>query len=193
MYAAPHLSDDELLSLLARDERHPHVAACPPCDERRRALAALMGAWPLPQDVPHPKVWRAIAQELRPRRRVGRLAAADAALAAVALALHAPAGMASTQHLVGTAFAPQATARVVQTADGAVFVAQGLPPTGSHQVYELWAIRGRSHIRAAVFHPDGAGRATITIPDSLLAAAYGVTLERAPGTLHPSGRRILRE
>lgn len=196
MQAAPHLSDDQLLALLSRDERHPHLNACPPCEERRSSLAALMDAWPLPQAGPSPAVWSSIAREIRPPRRLGRLAAAAASIALLALGLQAlrpPGTLPRPQYLVGTTFAPQATGRVVRTAGGAVFVAQGLPRTGSHQVYELWAIRGGSHIRAAVFRPNRTGRATVNIPASLLAAAYGVTLEPSPGTPRPSGRRVLHE
>jgi hypothetical protein len=97
------------------------------------------------------------------------------------------------QRLVGTARAPNASAQLVETGGGALFFAWSLPPPPRGEVYELWAIRGQRHIRAAVFRPDASGRAVLTVPATLLASSYGVTLEMSPGASHPSNRRILHE
>ena len=155
-----------------------------------------MAAWPLPDATPPARVWTGISRSIRRPR----LHPATAAAAVLALLLLATSGAmlvrhpsALVQRLVGTDLAPTASARLLRTGTGALFIAWNLPPAPRGEVYELWAIRGKDHVRAAVFRPDASGRAVVSLSASLFAASYGVTLEPSPGSSHPSGRRVLHE
>ncbi len=200
MQKTQHLTDEDLLLLLSRGEESPHLRSCASCARRSRAIGDAMRDWPLPGAPLPASAWEGVARSVRrrplpSRRRLPALVAALAALLLLAtsgafLWSHPPGGM---QRLVGTARAPKAAARLLPLGGGALFFAWGLPPPPHREVYELWAIRGKRHIRAAVFRPDAFGRAILTIPAALLASSYGVTLEPSPGASHPSNRRVLHE
>lgn len=193
---AAHLPDETLLLLASgRPSARHHVEDCGVCQERLRSLRRQLSILDPTPVSPPPAVWHAIARSIRPSgRRIAAGLAASLLVAAGSVASMAIAPPASAQTLVGTARAASASAHIYAPLSGdLLFVASGLPQPGPDRVYELWSIRGRVHVPAAVFRPDGSGRVTLRLSAALAASAYGVTLEPAPGALRPGPDRILSE
>lgn len=201
MPATRHLTPEELLALSGPGGRtHAHLAGCPACAARladlQGDLARLAPAPVRPAPGGVRRVLRLAARRQRARRAVvSGIVGAVAAFALWAVVLNRPVAPRPAVVLSGTSWAPAASARIVVLPSGrGVFTASHLPALPSGRVYELWTIEGGDHRRAAVFTPDAGGSAHITIalPADLAGVSFGVTVEPAPGTTRPTGRRVLR-
>jgi anti-sigma-K factor RskA len=155
-------------------------SATPPPDLRERILTAA-GAG------------RENVVTLRPRWAFPALAAAAVATcAAVGLGvwagiLHSRLGSSTGVEALSLR---GATGSVVLTRSGeGTLVVSGLQPAPAGKTYEVWVIRGRSATPAGLFRGAAATvRLTHRVPHG---AEVGVTLERAGGSLHPSGAPIV--
>ena len=93
--------------------------------------------------------------------------------------------------LVGQPLAPRATARAIwnETTD-MVFLASGLPPLPTGDVYQLWFVLPDAPMSAALLDPDPDGSTTliVEIPDTVpLPATMAITVEPAGGVPAPTG------
>jgi anti-sigma factor RsiW len=95
--------------------------------------------------------------------------------------------------VAGTTAAPTASAALVQPRRGhAYFVVQGLPPTPSNKVYEIWLMRHNVPHRAAVFSYSGNDAQIVSLPVSSTGYALtAVTDEPGQGGPVPTGRQVL--
>jgi anti-sigma-K factor RskA len=109
--------------------------------------------------------------------------------------LTAPGGMRAIP-LSATDEAPGATGFVVVSRDGGegALVVDGLPPLGADREYQVWLIRDGKRVSGAVFSTDEENYAgmRIRVPGSLLEySAVEVTIEKAGGSLQPTGVQVL--
>jgi hypothetical protein len=78
---------------------------------------------------------------------------------------------------------------------GLVFSASRLPPPPADTIYQIWLLTAADPVSAAVFTPDGSGRATFATDDpprvSRPVLGASVTVERVGGSHAPSGQTIL--
>jgi hypothetical protein len=93
---------------------------------------------------------------------------------------------------------PEPTGRAVYLAEsgGLVFQANDLGQLSQEKAYELWVIpaNGQAPIPAGVFRPDAAGSASVVLPPlpkGVPAKAFGVTIEKAEGSVTPTAPIIL--
>lgn len=101
-----------------------------------------------------------------------------------------------TVALVGAAFAPDATGKLVISRDGeyGVLVVDGLPGLEESQQYQLWLIRDGQRTSGGVFsvNPEGYGMLYIQSPNPLVSyQAVGITIEPAGGSPGPTGEKVL--
>jgi hypothetical protein len=203
-----HVDDLDLLAyasgLRLDDAMARHIAGCTACRARQEQLAARAASLAAPSPATHP-AWAAP----RPRRGTRGWAWGAAAVSALALLLFwpraiwtaAPPGpVALAVFLRGTAdhlrpirpVTGTVTVRFVRGVDWALLTASDLPVLPPQDVYEAWWIRGTRHVPAAVFRPDPTGHVSVWMPSrSGLHGvdAVGITIEPAPGTRVPTGRR----
>jgi hypothetical protein len=99
------------------------------------------------------------------------------------------------QHVVLTAgkAAPAPSARAVYLAErgGLIFQASNMGPLPENKAYELWVIpaNGKAPIPAGLFWPDATGSASLVLPPlpvGVEAKAFGVTIEKAEGSVTPT-------
>ena len=196
-----------LHALDAEEEREfeTHLTTCASCRSDLAAFtetAAELG-YAAPAATPPPALRERILDEvragrenvvtLRPRWAYPALAAAAvAACAAVGLGvwagiLHSRLGSPNGQEALSLR---GATGSVVLARGGeGTLVVAGLRPAPAGKTYEVWVIRGRSAAPAGLFRTSAATvRLTHRVPHG---AEVGVTLERAGGSLHPSGAPIV--
>lgn len=101
----------------------------------------------------------------------------------------------SAQHMLLTVskLSPLATGRAVYWAERGdlIFQAYDLHPLPANMTYELWVIPadGLAPVPAGLFRPDAAGSASVVLPPlpkGVPAKAFGVTIERAGGSVTPT-------
>lgn len=93
---------------------------------------------------------------------------------------------------------PEPTGRAVYLAEngGLIFQGSDLAPLPENKTYELWVIpaNGQVPIPAGLFRPDAAGSASVVmppLPKGIAAKAFGVTIEKAEGSLTPTAPIVL--
>jgi hypothetical protein len=93
---------------------------------------------------------------------------------------------------------PEPTGRAVYLAEngGLIFQGNDLEPLPENKTYELWVIpaNGQAPIPAGLFRPDAAGSASVVLPPlpkGVEAKAFGVTVEKAEGSLTPTAPIVL--
>lgn len=198
-YALDALSPD--------DERafEAHLASCPRCQgevasfsETAAALAYASSA-AAPPALLRARILTA-AREDRAKVITVRPRWAYPALAVAAVAACAVVGLGTWAAILNSGSRGQrletlalrgASGSVVVTRGGeaALFVS-GLPRAPAGKTYEVWVMRGRTALPAGLFSA-GAQTATVRLTRPLAGGAFvGVTLERAGGTLHPTGQPL---
>src|SRR5579872_7268534 len=107
---------------------------------------------------------------------------------------------ATAQHVLLTAAKtpPQPTGRAVYlpARGGLIFQGNNLAQLSGDKTYELWVIpaNGSAPIPAGLFRPDATGNASVvlpTLPVGVPAKAFGVTIEKAGGSVTPTAPIIL--
>jgi Anti-sigma-K factor rskA len=91
---------------------------------------------------------------------------------------------------------PTARATYLPERGGLILLATNLKPLPEGRTYELWVIpaNGKAPVPAGLFRPDPAGTATLvlpTLPAGIPAKAFGVTVEKASGSVAPTSPIIL--
>jgi hypothetical protein len=207
-----HLDDLDLLAYASGlrpsdGEVQAHLAACAACRQRQADLAKALSSLsyavekPPPWDIVKPPGWRG---GVRPRWYLAPAAAAlllgfwawprmiwPAAPAGPVALWVLTAGQARWLAAVD-AKTGSVELRFSRNTGWALLTADRLPAPPPGHVYEAWWIRGRQHVRAAVFLPDADGHAVVWMQspsDFAGVKAVGITVEPAPGRDTPTGPR----
>jgi anti-sigma-K factor RskA len=96
----------------------------------------------------------------------------------------------------GAVKAPEGHAVYSSRSGKLIFTAENLPAPPSGKAYELWILpaSGGAPIPAGVFTPDAQGKGGIvfpSVPENVVAAGFGITVEDAAGSLAPTSAIIL--
>lgn len=140
---------------------------------------------------------RSLNDELgRQYRMVAQMAEQSSHAQQVLDVLNAPAS--KRVLLVGGKAKPEPTGHAVYLAEngGLIFQGNDLAALPENKTYELWVIpaNGQAPIPAGLFRPDAAGSASLVLPPlpkGVEAKAFGVTIEKAEGSLTPTAPIVL--
>jgi anti-sigma-K factor RskA len=211
--ALRHLNEAQAAHLQA------HVDHCPDCQEALDSWSDLLGLLPLVESpvTPPPDLKRRILADLAveatpiaagraPNRFLGGIAVRWVGLvASVALLLGGyavwqvqrlkPAPHTIALHGLGPA--PGAKAHLALFKEGSgtrvAIDAEGLPPTGKDEVYQVWSIKDGQRRALCNFKVDetGYGETSYWLPRPLAYDTIGVTLEPDPYGSQPRGPKVL--
>jgi anti-sigma-K factor RskA len=140
---------------------------------------------------------RSLDEQLRGETRLAAELTARAAYAQEVLdVLSAPSAQRVLIKAAKTAPTPTGRAIYLPSRGGLIFEANNLASLPVDKTYELWVIpaSGNAPIPAGLFRPDASGSASVVLPPlpaGAPAKAFGVTIEKAGGSLTPTAPILL--